>query len=375
MKRIIYITAILAFTAGCNTKQENNSPDAHVEKNSITFTAAQLKNAQLKLDTLHAKTLSGILKVNGKIDVPPQNMVSVSAPAGGYLTQTRLLPGMKVQKGEIIATLEDPQYIQLQQDYLNTTAQLSYREAEYLRQKELNAGKASSDKQLQQAEMEYKTTKINQHALAEKLRLLHITPETLTEKTITRTTHLHAPISGFVSKVNVNIGKYVNPTEILFELVNPDDIHLNLKIFEKDLAQLFIGQHVTAYTNHEPARRHPCRIILVSKDLSPERTAEVHCHFEDYDKTLLPGMYMNAEIAIKTAAVPAVPEEAVLNHEGKNYLFTAENGNIFHMQEVETGTRDNGWVEIKKAESLKGKNIVTVHAYTLLMALKNKPEE
>lgn len=378
MKRIHCIILISVLLTACGTKQNTTNKQAAANPTNemrIKLTDAQLKAAKIQLGDLEEKSISSIIKVNGKIDVPPQNMVSVSMPLGGYLKTTKLLPGMHINKGEVIATMEDQQYIQLQQEYLTAKSKLVYTEAEYNRQKELNQSKASSDKTFQQMQMEYSNQKIALKALGEKLRLININPNNISENNISKSVNIYAPINGFVSKVNVNIGKYVNPADVLFELVNPSDIHLNLMIFEKDLDKLFVGQKLVAYTNNKPDIKHPCEIILISKDLSNERSAEVHCHFEDYDKTLLPGMYMNADIEIKSNNTLALPEDAIVNFEGKHYAFIALSAHEFEMTEVLLGTKENGFVEIKNNQVFAQKQIVRSGAYTLLMSLKNKAEE
>ena len=328
-----------------------------------------------QLGKLQNKSLSSILKVNGKIDVPPQNMVSISIPLGGYLKTTKLLPGMHVAKGEVIAVIEDQQYIQLQQDYLTTKSKLLFAQLDYERQKELNQSKASSDKVYQQATTDYKLYEITLNALAEKLRLVGIDVNKISSSNISRSINVYAPINGFVTKVNVNIGKYVSPTDVLFELVNPSDIHLALKVYEKDLDKIFIGQKLMAYTNGSPDKKHPCEILLIGKDLTNERSTDVHCHFNDYDKSLIPGTYMNAEIEVKNNAASAINEEAVVHFQGKDYIFIATDKNSFEMIEVTAGTTQQGFIEIVNAEKLSNKNIVTKGAYSLLMSLKNKSEE
>ena len=375
MKNIFFVFGILLL-AGCSgNKNETKQNTEQAIENRVTLTPAQMKTAALVTGTPESRMLSSQLKLNGKIDVPPQNIVSVSMPLGGYLTSTKLLPGMHVQKGEVIAVMEDQQYIQLQQEYLSTKAHLQYAEQEYNRQKDLNQSKASSDKVYQQALMEYTDARVALSALGEKLKLIQVNPNTLTEVNLSRTVSLVSPINGFVSKVNVNIGKYVKPEDILFELVNPDDIHLNLTVFEKDLGALRIGQKLVAYTNHEPEKKHNCEIILISKDLSDERTADVHCHFEDYDKTLLPGMYMNAILDVVSENRMAVPEDAVVSFEGKSYVFAEAGENTFEMLNVSTGITQDGYLEITDATRIASRKIVLKGAYTLLMALKNKSEE
>jgi cobalt-zinc-cadmium efflux system membrane fusion protein len=360
--------------AGCSAKTTEEITKEAPE-NIVTLTDAQLKNANIATDTISPRSISSVIKLNGKIDVPPQNMVSVSMPLGGYLTSTRLLPGMHVSKGETIAIMKDGQYIDLQQNYLTTKSKLAYSEAEYNRQKNLNTDKTSSDKVLQQSEVEYETQKVLLHGLGEKLKLININPNTLTASKISGSVPVYSPIDGFVSKVDVNIGKYVNPSDVLFELVNPTDIHLNLIVFEKDVSKLFIGQKLIAYTNNQPSRKIPCEIILINKDITGEGTAEVHCHFENYPKDLLPGMYMNAEVEVKSNNAYTVPEESVVLYGGKQHLFIDEGSRNFSMQEVETGTKENGFIEVMNSETLRGKKIVVKGAYTLLMALKNKQEE
>lgn len=377
MKTNIILAALAFISLSCNSnKTESETNTDNVSEKIVTLTDKQFQNAGLVIEPTQERTVSATVNLNGVIDVPPQNLVSVSMPLGGYLKSTKLLPGMHVSKNEVIAVMEDQQYIQLQQEYLTTQSKLYFAEKEYERQRDLNQNKASSDKVYQMADAEYKNLRITLNALAEKLRLIHINPRTLSEKNISKSVNILSPIDGFVSKVNVNIGKYVNPADILFELINPDDIHLNLKVFEKDINGLFIGQKVMAYTNSQPDKKHECEIILISKDIaSDEHSTEVHCHFSKYDKTLLPGMYMNAVVELKRHAVPTLPEDAIVTFEGKEYVFVKVNEHQFEITAVKTGNSENGFTEIINPEVLKDKKIAVKGAYTLLMQLKNKSEE
>ncbi|NDC42787.1 MAG: efflux RND transporter periplasmic adaptor subunit [Chitinophagia bacterium] len=318
--------------------------------------------------------MSDVLRLTGKIDVPPQNIVSVSVPLGGYLLRTRLLPGMHVAQGEIIAVMEDQQYIQLQQDYLTAKARIAFLESDVQRQRELNKEQAASDKVLQQVQADYAAQKILLAALAQKLLIIGIQPARLTEASISRTINIYSPIKGYVSKVNVNIGKYVSPTDVLFELIDPTDIHLALKVFEKDVPHLFVGQKITAYTNHEPDRKHPCEVLLIGKDVADDRSVQVHCHFETYDPALLPGTYMNAEAQLTNGTAIAVPDDAVVRYSGKTYVVAAVGNNRYRMVPVTTGSSNGGYTAIQPAGEPLPTNMVLTGAYNVLMALKNIPE-
>jgi cobalt-zinc-cadmium efflux system membrane fusion protein len=376
MKRITYIISTILLLSSCSHKnKEAEKEPVTADGNIITLTASQIKNAGIVTGSLDQKPIAAVLKINGKIDVPPQNMVSVSVPLGGYLKTTKLLPGMHVSKGEVIAVMEDQQYIQLQQEYLMTKSKLTYSQLEYERQKDLNQSKASSDKVFQLATAELSSLQITLRALFEKLQLIGINPASVTPNNISRSINVYSPINGFVTKVNVNIGKYVSPTEVLFEMVNPEDIHLNLLVFEKDVDKLFIGQQVTAFTNNDPAKKYSCKILLIGKEIGEERNTQVHCHFEQYDKTLIPGTYMNAEIAVRSRNSFVLPEDAIVRFENKQYAFVKKTDTQFEMTLVETGNTENGFTEILQADQLAKEKFVTRGAYSLLMGLKNKSED
>ncbi|HRO41558.1 MAG TPA: efflux RND transporter periplasmic adaptor subunit [Flavipsychrobacter sp.] len=374
MNQYFFVLALL-WMMSCKSKTTPETQVATTNEHTLTFTKEQLKSVNIAVAKPQLQFIANTIRASGKIDVPPQNLVSVTVPLGGYLKYTKLLPGMRLKKGDVIAVLEDQQYIQLQQDYLTTKAKLESAEQEFFRQKELNVSKASSDKIYEQAKAEYQSLKIALSALAERLRLININPATLSAQNISRSIRLYAPFDGFVSKVNVNIGRYVNPSDILFDLIDPKDIHLKIRVFEKDLPQLSIGQKLIAHTNAHPEKQYNCTITLISKDVDTDRTAEVYCRFQDYDKSLLPGMYMNTIIELAGEESLTVPEQAVVSFEGKNYVFTSAENGTFEMTEVFIGSKEKGFVAIENKAAINNKNIVTTGAYTLLMTLKNKAEE
>lgn len=360
----------------CKDHVKQEAPAASPkDENVVTLTDAQLKNAPVVTTVLSLQKISSVLKLNGMIDVPPQNLVSVSIPLGGYLKSSSLLPGKPVSKGQVIAVIENPQFIQLQQDYLMAKSKNHFAQLDYNRQKTLNQSQATSDKVMQQAQSEMNSQKILMNSLAQQLRLININPGSLNSGNIQKSVPVYSSINGFVSKVNVNIGKYVNPSDVLFELINPDDIHLNLKVYEKDLANLKKGQRFAAYTNAEPDKKYYGEILLISKDVNPGGWAEVHCHFEKYDQSLVPGMYMNAEIETSTSFSNAVPEESIVNFEGKDFVFVEEKKQTYRLTPVIVGETENRFVQIINADDFKNKKIVIRNAYTLLMKLKNTADE
>jgi membrane fusion protein, heavy metal efflux system len=226
----------------------------------------------------------------------------------------------------------------------------------------------------QQAEADYKLQKVLIASLAQKLKLAGININAVNENNISGSVNIYSPINGFVTRVNVNIGKYVSPTDVLFELVNPSDIHLSLTVFEKDLSKLFVGQKLQAYTNNQTDKKYNCEVLLIGKDLSLERNTEVHCHFETYDKSLIPGTYMNADVEVKSVKTNVLPSDAVLRFEGKNYVFADKRNNQYEIKEVTTGENENGFTEVLTNYDAET-SFVVKGAYSLLMMMKNRSEE
>ncbi len=377
MNKIIIF--LLAVTMGSCTSSKKEEPvkASALESSIVSLTGQQIKQAELQISLAQTKTLHETILVNGLVDVPPQNMVSVSFPLGGYLKKTQLLPGMSVRKGEVIGLMEDQSYVQLQQDYLVDKAKMDFLSADLKRQKELSDADATSKKSYQQVLSDYTMTQVMIKSLEEKLKIIGIDPSQLTVSTISRTVSLRAPIDGFVTKVNVNIGKYVNPADVLFELVNPDDIHAALSVFEKDMPLIKKGMKGTVALSNNPNKKYEVEVLLATKNINEERTGLVHCHFENPSHDLLPGMFLNGSFDLAADASKVLPEESVVRFEGKEYVFIAKDASHFEMVEVQTGTKQEGFVSIKPMITVNWENtqFVTKNSYRLLGMLKNKPEE
>ncbi|WP_229253925.1 efflux RND transporter periplasmic adaptor subunit [Dyadobacter sp. NIV53] len=381
MKKFIMITLVF-IACSCSSKPETNNAetenkvsDATKIEQVVSMNQEQLSSAGIEVGTPQLENISGIISLQGTIDVPPQSMVSLSFPLGGYLKSTKMLPGMHVRKGQVLAELEDMQFIQLQQDYLTAKERLLLSESEFNRQRELNVSKASSDKVYQQARAEMETQRILTSALSQKLEVIGIDPAKLKANKISKSVSIISPINGFVSKVNVNVGKYTSPTDMLFELVDPSDVHLVLNVFEKDLNSLSVGQHVTAYTNSDPGKKFLAEVILITKSLNQDRMAEVHCHFEKYNPSLAPGMFMNGEVSVQSNKSLTVPEDALVRWENKFYVFTENARGKFKMINVKPGVISHGKQQIEASGVDNQTRLVVKNAYALLMKIKNTEKE
>ena len=374
---VLLFVSVLIFSCtgkkAANTEVNKAAVGDAAKGELVTLTTEQLKNANLLFGQVVDTSVQKLLKVNGHMDVPPSNIVSISIPMGGYLKKTNLIPGLQVKKGEVIAVLEDPSYIELQQDYLTAISRLSYLEADYTRQKGLNESKTVSDKIYQAAKSDFETQKYLVKSLNEKLKLIGLNPATLTEDNISRTINFYAPISGYVTKVNVNIGKYVNPTDVLFEIVDPSDLHLRLTVLDNDAASLQIGNTVSFYANNNVNEKYIAHVAVITPNITEESTTDVHCHLVNEKIKLFPGTFVNAEVALNNAKVKALPEDAIVKWQNKDYVFVKQTELSYKLIPVETGVNSSGYIEVKT--DLGTQQVVVKNAFTLLMKLKNSAEE
>jgi len=375
--RSIGTIAILTAFASCTTTEPPPDTAAPADSAStVTISPEQLHNAGIVTGKTERRSLGVLMPVQGVVDVPPQNLVSISAPLGGYLRSTDLLPGMEVQKGQTLAIMEDPRFIQLQQDYLIAEGKVAMLAQDFDRQKSLNATKTSSDKVLQEVTTELNTQRVTMRSLGEQLRLIGVDPASLIAENISRSVALRSPIHGWVAKVNVNIGRYVQPTDVLFELVDPKDIHLALTVFEKDLPSVRVGQEVHARPTAHPDDEYEAEVILVGRSLDADRSAIVHCHFTKAPKDLVPGMAMSATLESHTDTVWCVPEEAVVRTGEGQAVFTANADGSYSMVPVTTGANEYGFFElVEPSAELRERPVVVKGAYSLLSTLKNSGEQ
>jgi len=348
----------------------------------ITFTKDQYNLAEIETGAIEMRNLSNIIKLNGVIDVEPKSMASVSAPLGGYLKTAGRLPGEEIKKGQVLATIENPEFIQIQLGYLESLSRLQFLEEEFNRQKKLREEDINSAKTFQQVSSDYKITQGRVKAYEQQLALAGISRSSVQNGNITRTANLYAPISGFIKASNVNIGNYVSPQDVLFELVDLNDIHLALNAFERDLEKLEIGQTVKFSLSDDNTFNRTAEVFLIGKATGSDRMTPVHCHIKQEDqKGLLPGMYVKAWVESGTNKQNAIPSAALVQYEGKDFVILqteeTEDGYTFKLEQVKKGIEQEGYTAITFAEGATVQNFkpVVKNAYSILSALRNSEEE
>jgi cobalt-zinc-cadmium efflux system membrane fusion protein len=355
-----------------NTPEEKTTPTEL--PNRVVFTEAQYNNANLMVAAPKKMKIGHIITLNGKVEVMPENTISVSSPMAGFVRQIKWIPGMTVKKGEVLVRLEEKEFIQLQQDYLSAKNVLAYAKLDLERQTELSKNQASSDKVLQQAEEKVKQSQILVTSLATKLRLIQINPATLHAENITSQIVITAPATGTITEVAVNLGKYVEAGENIITIMGFNGSKLVLKAFEKDLPFLKKGQKVFAYSNAEPDKKITGKIDYIVRNIGEEGFANIICSPDNVSEQLFPGLYLNVDIEAQSLESWTVPEDAIILFEGKEYVFVEKETRTYEMVKVSTGQKENKHIQILNEQDIKDQKVVIKGAYTLLMKMKNVEE-
>jgi cobalt-zinc-cadmium efflux system membrane fusion protein len=355
-----------------------DSKEVAVEKTVVTFTDAQIKAIDLQLGNFENKNLTTTLKINGKLSLPPQYQAQVSILTGGVVKNILVQEGEFVKAGKTLATIVNTEVIQLQQDYLENNANLNYLEKEYQRQKELRDDNINAGKIFQQAQRELQIAQAKKETLRSKLAQLGINSNKLSSKNIASSIAISAPISGYIQHINLSMGKFADANAVLFEIIDNRFLHLDLKVFEKDIHKIKIGQEIVFSDANDVSHTHPAKIYAINKAFEPnEQAVLVHAKINETTETLLPGMYVEARVKIDNNNTTALPTEAIVNNGNDHFIFVSTGKNTFKQIKVNIGTTDLGFTEVKVIDQVQDNTKVVIKgAYYLLSELtKGSGEE
>lgn len=373
MQTLKYLIALLLIiNIGCKNNVQDEQPIIESDPFLLQLDASQERNAKISTGKLLSNAQAQTIRAYGKTFFPSESVITVTSPFGGAIRSIHVIQGQYVSQGQVVARLEDARFVDLQQDYLLTKSKLKLTQLDYERQRELNQAKASSDKVYQVAENEYRTQQILLKSLSEKLMLLGINPHNLNEKNITRTIAIRATSSGYITNVYANKGRYILPSESLVDILDQSKPYLKLKIYDKDVSNVRIGMKVIAFSSSDTSVKYPCQVLSILPQMQQDGSTEVLCSFIHLNKTLPQNLNLIADIEVSSNATNSLPESAVVDFEGKKFVFEKLEQGKYKMIPIQIGNSQHQQVEIVNHNELNGKNIVMNGAYTLLMALKNK---
>jgi len=382
---IFFIVALMS--TGCKDKAQPMVEDDHkAEENQVELTGAQMAQTNIVIGKVDKRKIGHEITVNGMIDVPPQGNISVTVPYGGFLKYTEMLPGSRIKKGEVIARVENPEFIEFQREYLKVLANNDYLKADFDRQQTLNDENVTSTKVFQKAKSVYLTNQANIKSLESKLRLIGLSPSSVKNGNLSTVVNVYSPINGVVRDVYINTGKYFNPQDVIMDITDATDLHVELKVYEDDIPLIRNGQRIRFRLANAPEEWMEAEVFLIGSNVRDDRSITIHGHLKEKNEDLLPGMFVNAAIEVEAQVRYAVPEEAIVRFEAKQYIFKflgkrkeGENSmNDFEMLEITKGNEEEGFVAfdfVDETQDITSMEIVLKDSFTLLAKAKNSEEE
>ena len=369
--KILTVMVLTIFVSACGNKENHNENDGHShdeeektevneehnESEEVMLSQQQVDALKMKIDTLALRNMSGYVEANGTLEVPPQNEAAITTVVGANVVSIEVIEGDKVNKGQVVAYLSHPNIIQAQTDYLNAYSNSELAKKNYERQQKLYDAGVGSGANFQKAEAEYQASKAMVNGLEAQLRILNVNTTSVRNGTIAQRIALRSPIEGFVQKVEVKTGQYVEPQTELFEIVNTHHVHADLMVFEKDVYKVQKGQKVNFTVQSIPDAELIAEIYSVSKTFEDNpKAVHVHAEIENKKGNLIPGMYIQGKIQVDNTQTKALPESAIIKEGERYYVFSVEKENddwSFKPIEVVLGTKDGDWVSVQFIEDIE----------------------
>ena len=397
MKTIKYIlgSILLAlfipiFLTSCssNKTEKEEEHEEHGIKGVVILNEQQQKALNLQLGGFQMRNLTSVIKVNGQLQVSPSASADITAVIGGNVKKIMVFQGDKVRKGQVLAVLEHPDYITLQEEFAEVANNLDFLKKEYERQKELYENKVGAGKDFQKAKSDYNTAKAKYEGLKARLKLLNLSPEKILQGQISSSINILSPINGYVNEVNIKLGSYVNAKDVLFEITDNTALHADFLVYEKDVHRVKLGQKVHFTVSNRPDKEYTATIFAIGKEFDTNtRAIHIHAQINESLDGLVPGMYISGHIHTDSVYTRTLPNDAIVKEGTKSYIFVLDEEALkneeheqekgtkaFKMVEVMTGAKDDGYTEVILIDSLPENTKIVQNAAYYLLADMNKEE-
>jgi cobalt-zinc-cadmium efflux system membrane fusion protein len=385
---IAFLLLLILLLTSCNEKKPEVAQEDEKLENEVMLTAAQFKTVGIQFEMVENRNLNTIIKANGYTTVPPQNSAKIATLLGGTVKDILVLEGTYVNKGKVLATIQNLEVVEMLEEYKSATANIEYLQLEYNRQKTLADENVNPRKTFQEVKAKLAVERARAQAAKNKLLALNISPNSNNALI-----PILSPISGYVGKISIAKGAFAETGIPLFEVVDNSQMHLDLNVYEKDLGSISIGQEVDFILTNQSNKSIKGKIFGINKSFSNEsKTVAVHAKINPDDaKGLISGMYVSANINLNSATVPALPKASIVKNGDKYFIFiqeeehaekggkhdSKEEAEEIHFKAIEVipGTTDMGYTEIKFVTSIPNTSkIVTQGAFYLLSAQKGGGE-
>lgn len=386
---IIIIAVISIFLASCTKGKQEEVKENKVEEQgyeTIELTQEQIKTVGITLGKVESRSLNNVIRANGELQLNPQDMADVTSLVEGVVRKIYVTEGQLVKAGQVVAHIENTEIVGLQKDYLIAVKETNVTHQELLRQKTLASQKAGVEKTLQQASAAYEMALARQTGLYNQLRQIGINTNLVKQGRIIRQVAISAPISGIVTKISIKSGSYTESSQSLMQVANNAAVFCNLNVFERNINQVAKGQKVDFVITNSPNIHFKGTVREINRSMDSDTKAiSVRVGIDTKNITeLIPGMYVTGIISMGKQNVPALPDDAIVNANGKQYVFVLEKkhkeGNDvkyqFKQMEVVAGVSELGYTQIDFVAPIsKNATVVTSNAFYIASMTADHGEE
>lgn len=376
MKKLPLIIFAITFSVitACSSKETRDYKSISSENLTVSCTSAQIKSMGLMVSKATWKERSGTLNANGIIDVPPGNKSYISLPYGGFIKKMNVIEGKQVDKGEILFEVQHPDILLLQQEYLELIGRMDYLEASLNRQLTMESGKATSQKNVQEAQAEYNVAQAKIKGISARLKMAEVDMNALKQGRISETQQIRAPFFGIVTKITTGVGSFVAPQDKLMEIIDLKHTHAELTVFEKDIPLLRLGQQVDIHFIQE-SQAAKAQIYLIGGEIDVDRSIKVHCHFNEAGFSPIPGSYFKAKIHTDSKRTLCLPNAAFITVGTETYVFKEISKHQFTAVKVRILGEEEGETSFELLDANSHNSTFVIQgAFELLSLWKNKGE-
>ncbi|WP_116125319.1 efflux RND transporter periplasmic adaptor subunit [Lewinella sp. IMCC34183] len=379
--RNLLLLLFLAFLGTCAAPPEPDASaaapaDGHVDEDhhdggGIHLSTEQIAAMDIAFGDTQQLKLNDYLTATGSLGLPPNAYAAVSARASGFVRDVaNYVEGDYVKRGAVLGYLENPDFIDLQQRYLEAQAELTYLRQDLARQQQLYADSAGVLNTVQRLESSVAARTATLAGLRERLEYLGIRTADLTPESITQRITLFAPRTGYITTIALHAGMYVEPSTQLMELIDEEHLHLELDVFERDIGRVEEGQRVTYRIPSLNNKVYEAEVHVIGKEFNPEnKTVRVHAHLVGEEPPFIRDRFANARIWLDNATATALPEGAVVREGEFSYVYAADpsaGGDevAFTPLRVTPGATEDGYTAVRFVDPLPaGLRLVTENAY------------
>lgn len=382
MKTTKYYILLIILLFACNNKviTKKTNKIKNKKEQLVLLTKKQTDALNLKIDTLKLIDMKFYVKANGTLEVPPQNEASVTSTIGAKIISIKVIEGQKVNKGQVLALLQHPNIIKIQTEYLKVFNSLKVLKNKYERHKKLLKNEAISIEDFQNIEADFNTTKAIKKGLKNQLKLLNIEIKNLENYNLVDYINLKSPINGYIQKVKIKLGQFVEEKKELFEIVNNHHVHADFMVFEKDVFKLKNGQEIIFTLQTDLKNEYVAKIISVGKVFEQNPKAiHVHAEIKNKQENLIPGMYITGKIITDNVLSKCLPQSAIVNNGDKYFVFVAKQKEEkweFKPIEVYVENKYNNWFSLRFSNVIDKKSkFVYNKAYYLFAEMEKSENE